>query len=168
MKFKRKQDIQHELEPKRVLVIYGPRRVGKTTLLNEYIKTQSEKKIYYSTGDDIRLRKIFQSEERDRILKFARPHDIIAIDEAQFIPSIGLGAKMMIDTFPEKNIILTGSSSLDLSNKIGEPLTGRHFTLKLLPLSQGEMGVSRIELVFVQGCSSIGGCALPRHSSEYC
>lgn len=146
MKFRRKQDIKSQLEPKRVLVIYGPRRVGKTTLLNEYIKTQSEKKVFSSTGDDIKLRKIFQSEERDKILEFARPHDIIAIDEAQFIPSIGLGTKMMIDAFPEKNIILTGSSSLDLSNKIGEPLTGRHFTLILLPLSQAEIEISRVEL----------------------
>src|SRR3989344_3736681 len=146
MKFKRKQYIERELEPKRVLIIYGPRRVGKTTLLNEYIKTQSEKKVYFSTGDDINLRKTFQSEERDRILEFVRPYDLIAIDEAQFIPSIGLGAKMMIDTFPEKNIILTGSSSLSLSNKIGEPLTGRHFTLTLLPFSQGEMEISRVEL----------------------
>ncbi len=146
MKFKRKQAIAPVLEPKRVLVIYGPRRVGKTTLLNEYLKTQSDKKIFFSTGDDAQLRGVFQSEERNRILDFARPYDIIALDEAQFIPSIGLGAKMMIDAFPEKNIILTGSSSLDLSNKVGEPLTGRHFTLTLLPLSQGEMEASRFEL----------------------
>ncbi len=146
MKFKRKQDIATALEPKRVLVIYGPRRVGKTTLLTEYLKTQPDKKVFFSTGDDIQLRNIFQSEERRSILDFARPYDLIAIDEAQFIPSIGLGAKMMIDAYPEKNIILTGSSSLDLSNKIGEPLTGRHFTLTLLPLSQGEMEASRFEL----------------------
>lgn len=147
VRFKRKQNIVSALEPKRVLVVYGPRRVGKTTILNEYIKTQSEKRVYFSTGDDINLRKIIQSEERDRILEFARPFDIIAIDEAQYVPNIGIGAKMMIDAFPEKNIILTGSSSLDLSNKIGEPLTGRHFTLTLLPLSQGEiMDGSRFEL----------------------
>jgi len=53
---------------------------------------------------------------------------------------------MIIDAFPEKNIILTGSSSLDLANKIGEPLTGRHFTLVLLPFSQGEMEGSRFDL----------------------
>ena len=146
-KFKRKQDITSALEPKRVLIIYGPRRVGKTTILNDYIKTQSEKEVYFSTGDDIDLRKVIQSERRKEILDFARPFEVIAIDEAQFIPSIGLGAKMMIDAFPGKNIILTGSSSLDLSNKIGEPLTGRHFTLTLLPLSQGEiMYGSRFEL----------------------
>lgn len=146
MKFKRKQNIESVLEPKRVLVIYGPRRVGKTTLLSEYLKTQSDKKVFSSTGDDAQLRSIFKSEERDKILDFARPYEVIAIDEAQFIPSIGLGAKMMIDAFPQKNIILTGSSSLDLSNKIGEPLTGRHFTLTLLPLAQGEMEQSNVEL----------------------
>lgn len=128
------------------MVIYGPRRIGKTTMLTDYIKTQSDKRVYFSTGDDIDLRKIIQSERRKEILDFARPLEVIAIDEAQFIPSIGLGAKMMIDAFPEKNIILTGSSSLDLSNKIGEPLTGRHFTLTLLPLSQGEMEGSHFEL----------------------
>src|SRR3989338_3075073 len=146
MIYRRKQDINSALEPKRVLVVYGPRRVGKTTLLNEYVKTQSEKRVYFSTGDDIDLRKIIQSERRKEILDFARPFDLIAIDEAQFIPSIGLGAKMMIDAYPEKNIILTGSSSLDLSNKIGEPLTGRHFTLTLLPISQEEIAHSRFEL----------------------
>ncbi|MDO8512693.1 MAG: ATP-binding protein [bacterium] len=146
MKFDRKQTIESAIEPKRVLVIYGPRRVGKTTLLNAYLKTQSDKKVFFSTGDDAQLRGVFQSEDRGKILDFARPYDLIAIDEAQFIPSIGLGAKMMIDAFPEKNIILTGSSSLDLSNKIGEPLTGRHFTLTLLPFSQGEMEGNRFEL----------------------
>ncbi|MFA6258469.1 MAG: AAA family ATPase, partial [Candidatus Paceibacterota bacterium] len=145
MKFKRKQRIENELTPKRVLIIYGPRRVGKTTLLSEYIKTQHVK-VFSSTGDDIQLRNIFKSEEKNKILDFARPYDLIAIDEAQFIPSIGLGAKMMIDAFPDKKIILTGSSSLDLSKQVGEPLTGRHFTMTLLPFSQGEMMESRFEL----------------------
>lgn len=146
MTFKRKQDIARSIEPKRILVIYGPRRVGKTTLLEAYLKTEQNKRIYYSTGDDIAIREIFRSESRAKILDFARPYDIIALDEAQYIPSIGIGAKMMIDAFPEKNIILTGSSSFDLSNQIGEPLTGRHFKLTLLPLSQAEMNGSRFEL----------------------
>ena len=146
MKFKRLQTIEKSLAAKRILVIYGPRRVGKTTLLEQYLKTQTDKKIYYSTGDDIELREIFRSESRSRILDFARSYEIIALDEAQFIPSIGIGAKMMIDAFPEKNIILTGSSSLSISNEVGEPLTGRHFAMLLLPLAQAEMEASRFEL----------------------
>jgi len=146
MKFKRKQSIELALEPKRILVVYGPRRVGKTTLLQAYLNEQQGRKVFYANGDDARLREIFEQEYMKEILDFARPNDIIALDEAQQISSIGIGAKMIIDAFPEKNIILTGSSSLDLSQKIGEPLTGRHFTMTLLPLAQIEMDVNRFEL----------------------
>lgn len=146
MKFERKQTVLSALEPRRILVIYGPRRVGKTTLLKAYLDTQSNKSVYYSTGDDIALREVFQSESLAKILDFARPYEIVALDEAQFIPSVGIGAKMLIDSFPEKNIILTGSSSFNLSRQIGEPLTGRHFVLTLLPIAQAEMEGSRFEL----------------------
>lgn len=143
--FKRKQSVERSLAPKRVLVIYGPRRVGKTTILKKYLSTQKGR-ILYSTGDDIEIRKIFESEQRARILNFAESYDIIGIDEAQQIPHVGLGIKMIIDEFPDKNIILTGSSSFDLSREVGEPLTGRHFELLLLPISQSEMGLGRFEL----------------------
>ncbi len=146
MKFTRKQSVEEALAPKRVLVVYGPRRVGKTTLLSSYLITQKEKVILSVVGDDFRVRELFIKEMRDKILDFARPYDIIAIDEAQQIPSIGLGVKMIIDTFPEKQIILTGSSSFDLSSKIGEPLTGRHFVMTLLPISQSEIFGSRFDL----------------------
>ncbi len=146
MKFLRKQDIESVVAPKRALVIYGPRRVGKTTLLNAYLAKQGKRAIFSVTGDDFRIRELFGKEMRDDLLDFARPYDIIAIDEAQQVPSIGLGTKMIIDAFPEKELILTGSSSFDLSSKIGEPLTGRHFTLTLLPLAQSEMSGSRFEL----------------------
>ncbi len=146
MDFKRKQTIEANISPKRALIIYGPRRVGKTTLLEQYLETQHNKKIFFATGDDFNLREVFSSEIRSRILDIAKPYDIVAIDEAQGIPSIGLGAKMIVDAFPEKQLILTGSSSFDLSKQIGEPLTGRHFTLTLLPLAQTEMQASRFEL----------------------
>lgn len=149
MDFKRKQAIETSISKKRALVIYGPRRVGKTTLLEEYLEKQrqvSGKNIAYFTGDDIRIRELFFSQARDDILDFSLPYGIIAIDEAQQIKEIGLGIKMIIDAHPEKEIILTGSSSFDLSSQIGEPLTGRHFTLTLLPLSQREMAANRFEL----------------------
>ena len=146
MKYARKQSVSENISPKRILVIYGPRRVGKTTLLDAYLKKQNGARTLYGVGDDFKLRELFQSENRDRILDFAGPYEIIALDEAQQLPSIGLGAKMIIDAFPEKKLILTGSSSFDLSTKIGEPLTGRHFTLILLPFAQSEMQASRFEL----------------------
>ncbi|HNR81517.1 MAG TPA: ATP-binding protein [Candidatus Pacearchaeota archaeon] len=146
MKFKRRQTIENNLTPGRALVIYGPRRIGKTTLLKRYLATQTGKKIFYSTGDDIALREVFRSQSLTKIIDFARPYDIIALDEAQYIPFIGQGAKMMIDAFGEKNIILTGSSSLSIAGEIGEPLTGRHFSMLLLPLALAEMDASQFEL----------------------
>src|SRR3989338_56956 len=146
MKFIRSQRIETAIAPKRALVIYGPRRVGKTTLLKEYLSLSKNSRTLYVVGDDFRIRELFKKEIRDDLLDFARPYDIIAIDEAQQVPSIGLGAKMIIDAFPEKQLILTGSSSFDLSSKIGEPLTGRHFTLTLLPIAQSEISGSRFEI----------------------
>jgi len=119
--------------------------VGKTTLLNEYLKTQTDKRVYYSTGDDIALREIFKSQTGAgfgfcpaiRHYRFGRGADDSFNRHRR---------QMMIDAFPEKNIILTGSSSLSISNEIGEPLTGRHFTMVLLPFAQAEIQESRFEL----------------------
>lgn len=146
MQFIRTQKIETAIAPKRALVIYGPRRVGKTTLLKEYLSTQKNHSTLYVVGDDFRIRELFKKETLNELLDFARPYDIIAIDEAQQVPSIGICAKMIIDAFPEKQLILTGSSSFDLSAKIGEPLTGRHFTLTMLPLAQSEISGSHFEL----------------------
>lgn len=146
MKFERKQKIESVIAPKRVLVIYGPRRVGKTTLLKHYLSAQKDKSALYIVGDDFRVRELFKKEILSELLDFARPYEIVAIDEAQQVPSIGLGVKMIIDAFPEKQIILTDSSSFDLSAKIGEPLTGRHFTLAMFPLAQSEISGSRFEI----------------------
>ena len=139
MKITRKQTISTSLAPKRVLIIYGPRRIGKTTMLREYLTTQSNKKILSVIGDDATVRKIFSTERLSTLKEFAAPYDIIAIDEAQYVPSIGLGLKMLIDSFPEKIFIATGSSSFELGNQVGEPLTGRHFLLTLFPLAQSEL-----------------------------
>lgn len=146
MKFIREQKIEKSLAPKRALVIYGPRRIGKTTMLKGYLSLHEKCSELYVVGDDFRIRELFAKEIRDELLDFARPYDIIAIDEAQQVPSIGIGAKMIIDAFPEKQLLLTGSSSFDLSSKIGEPLTGRHFTMTMLPVSLSEMVGSRYEL----------------------
>jgi len=146
MNFKRKQTIEEHLYPGRVLVIYGPRRVGKTTLLKEYLATQQDKRVLLVTGDDILVREVFATQSLVKLRSFASSYDIVAIDEAQQVPGIGSGAKMLIDTYPEKQFILTGSSSFDLSSQIGEPLTGRHFTLTLFPVAQSELAIGTFEI----------------------
>ncbi len=146
MKFDRIQTISQSLVPGRVLVIYGPRRVGKTTLLNNYLSTITDQSVFLGVGDDMRIRELFATESREKLLDFASRYSTIAIDEAQMVKSLGIGVKMIIDAYPEKSIILTGSSSFDLSSQIVEPLTGRHYTLTLLPIAQSEISASRFEL----------------------
>src|SRR3989344_807400 len=129
MDFHRRQILKQYLSPKRALIVYGPRRVGKTTLVKYFLAEVTEKKTKYDVVDDLALRKLFNAEIRKDILGYARPYDVVVIDEAQQIEKLGLAIKMILDEFPEKTVILTGSSSFDLAQNLGEPLTGRKFTL---------------------------------------
>lgn len=122
----------------KVVVIYGPRRVGKTTLVQNYLKTVKEK-FLSDSGDNINTRKILSSSDFSQILPYAEQTDLIFIDEAHLIPQAGQGLKIIIDQLPQKKIIATGSSSFDLAGQIGEPLVGRKWTLILYPLSQFEL-----------------------------
>ncbi|KJF43979.1 ATP-binding protein [Draconibacterium sediminis] len=122
----------------KVFVLYGPRRVGKTELLKKLI-APFEGSIYAGTGDNMELRDILSSQKLSQLDLNFKSYDLIFIDEAQRIPQVGLALKLLIDHFPDKTIIVTGSSSFDLSNKIGEPLTGRSTTRILYPLSINEL-----------------------------
>ncbi len=146
MNFSRKQDIQTYQESGRVVMIYGPRRVGKTTLLKKYLASlPSGISKKYDTGDDIELQSLFNDQIRTKILEYAKPYDVIAIDEAQNIKHIGIGVKMIIDEFPDKKVILTGSSSFELAQQTGEPLVGRQYVAMLLPVAWSEFEGSSYE-----------------------
>lgn len=126
------------IRPNKVLVIYGPRQVGKTTLVNKFLQTYTGK-LYRSTGENSQLRQVLESSDFSQIIPFFSSYDLIFIDEAQKIENIGQGLKIIVDQIPGIKIIATGSSSFDLSNKIGEPLVGRQHILKLYPLSMMEL-----------------------------
>lgn len=126
------------IKPNKALIIYGPRRVGKTTLLQDYLsKTNFKYKL--DNGDNIRLQNILKSQDFKKILAYAESYELIAIDEAQQIPNIGMALKILVDNIPNIRVIATGSSSFDLSQQIGEPLTGRKKTIVLYPFSQKEL-----------------------------
>jgi len=131
-------NLEDYIDPKRVLVIYGPRRVGKTTLLTKYLK-KTPYRYKFDSGENITTQDILSSQNFDRIFEYVGSYELIVIDEAQNIPNIGMGLKIIIDHKPGVRIIATGSSSFDLSNKLGEPLTGRKKTLTLFPVSQYEL-----------------------------
>lgn len=129
------------LKPNKVLFIFGSRQAGKTTLLKKFLSENKDKFRYkLDSGDDINLHAVLGSSDFKKIIEYAKGYDLIAIDEAQRIKSIGQGLKIMVDQVPNLKIIVTGSSSFELAGQIGEPLTGRKITLALYPLSQIEMG----------------------------
>lgn len=130
--------IEDLIKPNKVLVIYGPRRAGKTTLLNNYLAA-TKLKYKLDSGDNIRTQLVLSSQDFSQILDYASGYDLIAIDEAQQIPKIGMGLKIIVDHIPDIRVIATGSSSFDLAGAVGEPLTGRKTTIILYPLAQQEL-----------------------------
>ncbi|HAS85090.1 MAG TPA: AAA family ATPase [Candidatus Yonathbacteria bacterium] len=131
-------NIEKYLHPNKVLVIFGPRRVGKTTLITDFLSTYKGK-YRLESGDDIRAREILGSEDLSLLKEYATGYDLIVIDEAQRIPKIGWGLKLLVDHVPGIRIIATGSSSFELAGQVGEPLTGRKHTMTLFPLSEIEL-----------------------------
>jgi predicted AAA+ superfamily ATPase len=131
--------IPRYLEPGKVVVLYGARRTGKTTLIREYLKSVSEPYLAV-TGEDIAVQEFLASRSVEKLRAFVGDHRLLVIDEAQGIPGIGLNLKLIVDHIPDIRVIATGSSSFDLARDIGEPLTGRKHTLRLFPLAQMEIG----------------------------
>jgi len=126
------------LKPNKVLVIYGPRQVGKTTLIQDFLKN-CRLRYKLDSGDNVRIQSILGSQDFDAIKEYSEGYSLIVIDEAQRIPNIGRGLKILVDQIPDIQIITTGSSSFELAGQVGEPLTGRKTTLTLYPVAQMEL-----------------------------
>ncbi len=122
----------------KVVVLYGPRRVGKTTLIQRYVQ-QYDPHALVVTGEDIFVREFLESQSISKLKEFVGAHRTLIVDEAQHVREVGLNLKLLIDHVEGLRIIATGSSSFDIANLTGEPLTGRRHTLILLPLAQFEL-----------------------------
>lgn len=121
---------------RKVIIIYGPRQAGKTTLIKSLL-ADVEKNYEYFTGDDLYAQSIFGKNELESLKRILK-NNLIFIDEAQKIENIGLSLKLIFDNLPMK-IIASGSASFDLANKLNEPLTGRTKTFWLYPLAYSEL-----------------------------
>ena len=122
----------------KVNLLYGPRRVGKTALI-KHILNKNRKAFFMGDGDDIQLRNILSSNDTSKLLMAFSEYEYIFIDEAQRIPDIGWGLKILIDNLPDITIIASGSSSFRLSSMVGAPLTGRSVTNMLYPIALNEL-----------------------------
>ncbi|MFH1361415.1 MAG: ATP-binding protein [bacterium] len=120
------------------MVIYGPRRCGKTTLLKKFIE-QVEGDYLFVTGEDITVQDSLSSQSIEKLKNFIGSNKLLIIDEAQKIKNIGLNLKLIVDHIMGIKVISTGSSSFDLAQNIGEPLTGRKIVLRMFPLAQLEI-----------------------------
>ncbi len=122
----------------KVIVLYGARQVGKTTLVKKLLSEYGEKGRYLNC-ENLSVQQGLADMESPRIKAFLGEYSLVVLDEAQKIPDIGKKLKLLIDTAPDMQIIATGSSSFDLANRTAEPLTGRTFHFTLTTLSVEEM-----------------------------
>ncbi len=137
--------IQRDLQAKlkdwlfsnKVIIVFGARQVGKTTLMKEIVRENSDKSLYLNC-ETFSVQQSLNTTEPRQLKSVVGDAKLVVFDEAQRIENIGLILKITHDTYPEIQLIATGSSSFDLSAKVNEPLTGRAVEFILFPISYRE------------------------------
>lgn len=142
--FKRsiEQKIRSYILKGNVICIFGPRRSGKTTLVKKILEDYRNEG-YYMNCEDVRERQYLVPGNPDVLKKYIGNKKVVVLDEAQTIEHIGTVLKVFVDTYPEIQIIATGSSSFELANRVGEPLVGRSWDFFLYPLSFEEIFIDQ-------------------------
>lgn len=131
------ESVINKLQPNKVVIIFGARRVGKTVLVKEIIGKLNES-VLSLNGEDINVHDKLAIRTVENYKQLIGTYKVLYIDEAQKIPEIGLKLKLMVDEIEGLKIIISGSSSFDISKDAGEPLTGRKHTFTLFALSEKE------------------------------
>ena len=129
--------IKNKVQPGKVIILLGSRRVGKTFLLNQYLKDVTEKYIFWN-GEDFAVHDLLKRRSVQNYKNILGDAKLLVIDEAQKIPDAGMILKLIVDSFENLKIVVTGSSAFDVMNLTGEPLTGRKFEIILYPVSENE------------------------------
>lgn len=126
------------LRSDKVILLYGARQTGKTTLIKGILKELSLHSLIIN-ADEIRYIDVLSSRDLNKMKLLVKGYDLLFIDEAQRVPEIGINIKILHDSLPGLKIILTGSSSLELANQTKEPLTGRLDSYILYPMAWIEL-----------------------------
>lgn len=142
--------IKQKLQPNKVILLFGPRRAGKTTLLKQLIADlQTKMTIKFVNGENSIVQNEFSSQSIEKLSAVVGKTQLLILDEAHRIPEIGLNLKLIVDHIPDLMVIASGSASFALSQEVGEPLTGRKKTVYLFPLSAQEIIANR-DLLYYQ------------------
>jgi predicted AAA+ superfamily ATPase len=126
------------ISSQKIVILYGARQVGKTTLVQEIIKDLGLKSLSIN-ADEQKYNAVFSERDLNKMLLLVEGYELLFIDEAQRIIDIGINLKILHDAKPNLKIIVTGSSSFELANKTKEALTGRTWTYTLFPISVSEL-----------------------------
>ena len=121
----------------KILLITGPRQVGKTTLIHSICEEKGN--YLFLNGDDPDDRLLLENAGEKKLRQIIGPHTILFIDEAQRIKNIGVLLKIIYDRIENVTVVASGSSVIDLNDEINEPLTGRKWEFNLFPLSWEEL-----------------------------
>jgi len=132
-----KSHVESKLFRGKALILFGPRQVGKTTLVTGLLSGRG--KVIYLNGDEADVRTLLTNTTSSMLRAIIGDNKIVFIDEAQRIENIGITLKLFTDQINEVQVIASGSSAFELANRINEPLTGRKYEFHLYPLSFGEM-----------------------------
>ncbi len=130
------KNIKNKLNKNKAIIIIGARQTGKTTLLKSLF---TAKDVLWLDADEQDVRELFMQASSTQFKVLFNKYKIIIVDEAQRINDVGLKFKLITDQLKDKQLIATGSSSFDLTNKLNEPLTGRKWEYMLFPISFAEM-----------------------------
>ncbi len=140
------ETIQERMFKGKAIILTGPRQVGKTTLLKQFLSGKSGQNILYLNCDEPDIKVMLENVTSTQLRNLIGKNKLVLIDEAQKVNQIGLTLKLIVDNIEGIQIIATGSSAFDLRNRLNEPLTGRKFEYHLYPFSTNELINNMTEL----------------------
>lgn len=132
-----KERIKKKLFKRKAIIVLGPRQTGKTTLLTEIAKEHGH--FLLLNCDDSFIRSQIEKTTTKAIKQIIGNYKLVFIDEAQRVKNIGMSLKLITDGFKDVQLLVSGSSALELANEINEPLTGRKWEYFLYPISYNEL-----------------------------
>jgi len=127
-----------QIDHKKAILIFGPRQVGKTTLVKDLTQKVGQAFSYFN-GDEITTRNLWKKDQVPALIQSFGDRKLIILDEAQMVEEVGIICKQIIDAELGIQLILTGSSALNMANLTQESLTGRKWEYFLYPISCAEI-----------------------------